>query len=214
MEYEQGALESMAVNASRSFELQGNQSKDCNTPSLTDLLSMNKQIEDKADKHFATKLKEEFKCDSKGATSALSTAIQHLEDKMQVSAKYLPPLVKSTRPSDPQEHEGFGVLAVQHMAYKLRLVLLSRQLPVCGGRRRDGDLRQMFGVCAAQGGERSRHHLAAAAVQEPSIHSDGFQAAKFEADARMADFPATEAKRRAVGWAGWNFSQSLSGGLF
>ena len=61
MEYEQGALESMAVNASRSFELQGNQSKDCNTPSLTDLLSMNKQIEDKADKHFATKLKEEFK---------------------------------------------------------------------------------------------------------------------------------------------------------
>ena len=97
MEYGQGALESMAVNASRSFELQGNQSKDCNAPSLTDLLSMNKQIEDKADKHFATKLKEEFKCDSKGATSALSTAIQHLEDKMQVSAKYLPPLVKSTR---------------------------------------------------------------------------------------------------------------------
>ena len=113
-------------------------------------------------------------------------------------------------PSDPQEHEGFGFLAV----YKLRLVLLSRLLPVCGGRRRDGDLRQMFGVCAAQGGERSRHHLAAAAVQEPSIHSDGIQAANFEADARMADFPATETKRRAVGWAGWNFSQSLSGGLF
>lgn len=155
----------MAVNTSRSFKLQGNQSKDCNTPSLTDLLSMNKQIEDKADKHFATKLKEEFKVRLKGRHISTIYGDPTL-GRQNAGIRKIPATIGEVNqtPSDPQEHEGFGFLAVQHMAYKRRLVLLSRQLPVCGGRRRDGDLRQMFGVCAAQGGERSRHHLAAAAV--------------------------------------------------
>ena len=101
MEYAQEALESLAVNATNCFE---SQKKAGAGPqpieSLSSMLTMTKQIEDKADKQLAIKLKEEIeslKQDTKGTSSALAHAIETLEDKMQTSSKYLPPMVRSAR---------------------------------------------------------------------------------------------------------------------
>jgi hypothetical protein len=101
LEYAQEALETMAINAGNTF---GKTPLEADTGtkglSLSDMLTLSKQVETKVDKVQVQRLKEElemFKADTKGASEALSGAIRTMENKLNTSAKYLPPLVRSAR---------------------------------------------------------------------------------------------------------------------
>eukprot|EP00435_Cladocopium_sp_Y103_P018170 s553_g4.t1 len=101
LEYAQEALESMALNTSKVF-------KDDPTASVSPALpnqqvalqTWNENLDLKADAQVVDRLKSElasFKRDTKGDSAALSAAIKEIEERMNTSAKYLPPLVKSNR---------------------------------------------------------------------------------------------------------------------
>ena len=101
LEYAQEALESMAINASNTFGTNSIEpSTNTKALSLSDMLAISKQVDNKVDKELVQRLKDELeslKEDSTGSNRALTNAIKNIEEKMDVSAKYLPPLVKSAR---------------------------------------------------------------------------------------------------------------------
>ena len=91
LEYAQEALETMAINAGNTF---GKTPLEADTGtkglSLSDMLTLSKQVETKVDKAQVQRLKEElemFKADTKGASEALSGAMKTMEDKLNTSAK-------------------------------------------------------------------------------------------------------------------------------
>ena len=101
LEYAQEALETMAINAGNTFNKAPTDSEvGPKVRSLSDMLSLSKQVETKVDLAQVQRLKEELdllKADTKGASEALSSAIKNMEDKMSATSKYLPSLVKSYR---------------------------------------------------------------------------------------------------------------------
>jgi len=61
---------------------------------------LGKQLENKVDKDLVVRLREELgslKSDSQGSKVALSDAMKNIEDKVNITAKYLPTMVRSAR---------------------------------------------------------------------------------------------------------------------
>ena len=100
LEYAQEALESMAINASNTFGSGPMDGQNSKPASLSDMLHLSHQVENKVDKELVNRLKEELdslKEDTKGSRNCWENAIRSIENKLDTSSKYLPPLVRSSR---------------------------------------------------------------------------------------------------------------------